>query len=164
MEVEELRDRIEELEKEKTQLIDRIKELNRRLRYKQYEHKALAPFIEETKEVDLRPYQRQKRAIEFKISTSAYTPAMERQMLKKLKKIEEKLSKYEEIEKARRKFKYVVKDIETAEKEIEEIEARLKQIREELKKLYAEYKIAKKSVKPSDFVSLEDIALIENEK
>ncbi len=161
---EEIKARIDQLEQEKAQLIERIKELNRRLKYKQYEQKALKPFVEQTKDINLEPYKRQKRALEFKISTSAYTPAMERQMLKRLREVEKKLKEYEEVDRARRKLRYVEKDIEEAQKEISEIEEKLKGIREELKKLYGEYREAKKASKAKEFVSLEDIALIENGK
>jgi hypothetical protein len=60
---ETLKTKVEELETKKTELIERIKSLNRRIRYKEYEEKALKPFLEQTKEVQIAPFRRQRRAI-----------------------------------------------------------------------------------------------------
>ncbi len=167
---EELKTRIDELENKKGELIDRIKALNRRIRYKKYEQKALQPFLEQTKEVQVAPFRKMKRSLEFKISTAAYTPAMERELIKKMRKIDEKLEEVREVERARRKIRYVEKDILDGEKEIGEIEVGLKTIREELKKLYDEYKevraLARKEAAAQaraeeDMVALGDLALME---
>jgi len=168
---EELKVKIDDLEKKKGDLIDRIKALNRRIRYKKYEQKALQPFLEQTKDVQVAPFRKMKRSLEFKISTAAYTPAMERELIKKMRKIDEKLDEVKEVERARRKIRYVEKDIEEGEKEIGGIEVELKTIREELKKLYDEYKgiraAARKEAQAAaraeeDMVALGDLALIEN--
>lgn len=170
---DELKAKIDELEKKKGELIDRIKALNRRIRYKKYEQKALQPFLEQTKDVQVAPYRKMKRALEFKISTAAYTPAMEREMIKKMRKVDQKLEEVREVERARRKIRYVEKDIEEGEKEIGEIEVGLKTIRDELKGLYDEYKeiraAARKEAqaaarKEEDMVALGDLALIENQE
>src|SRR5512135_4285 len=140
MEEEELKAKIDELEKKKSELIERIKALNRRIRYKKYEQKALEPFLEQTKDVQVAPLRKQKRALDFRISTAAYTPKMEKELLKQLKKVDEELDKVKEVERARRKIKYVLQDITDGEGEIVKIETELKVIRDELKKLYDEMK------------------------
>lgn len=169
---EELRSKIDELEKRKAELIERIKQLNRRIRYKKYEQKALLPFLEQTKDVRVIPFRKQKRALEFKISTAAYTPRMEKELLKELKKVDDELDKVKEVERARRKQVYVEKDILDGEAEIVGIEGQLKGIREELKKLYDELKgmrlAARKQAAADaraeeDLVALGDLALIEKE-
>ena len=68
---ENLQTRIDVLEKQKAELIERIKRLNRRIKYKKYEKQALGPFLEQTKDVQVAPYRKQKRALEFRISTAA---------------------------------------------------------------------------------------------
>ncbi len=172
MEEETLKGKIDELEKKKSELIERIKALNRRIRYKKYEQKALEPFLEQTKEVQIAPYRKQKRALEFRISTAAYTPKMEKELIKQLRKIDEELDKVKEVERARRKIKYVEKDITDGEGEIVTIETELKIIRDELKKLYDEMKgyrmtqrkqaqLAAKA--EEDLVALGDLAMIEKE-
>ena len=167
---EELKTRIDELEGKKGELIDRIKALNRRIRYKKYEQKALQPFLEQTKDVQVAPWRKQKRALEFKISTAAYTPAMERELIKKMRKVDEKLDEVREVERARRKIRYVEKDITDGEKEITDIEVDLKEIREQLKKLYDEYKSIRAAARKEaaaqaraeeDMVALGDLALME---
>ncbi len=168
---EELRSKIDGLEKGKSELIERIKQLNRRIRYKKYEQKALLPFLEQTRDVRVIPFRKQKRALEFRISTAAYTPRMEKELLKELKKVDEELEKVKEVERARRKQVYVEKDILDGEAEIVAIEVQLKGIREELKKLYDELKGARMSARKQaaaearagdDLVALGDLALIEN--
>ncbi|MBU0591347.1 MAG: hypothetical protein ABIJ10_05185 [Candidatus Micrarchaeota archaeon] len=167
---EQVKARIEELETQKSSLIERIKKINRKIKYKQYEKKALGPYLEQTKAVQIAPYRKQKRALEFKISTAAFTPRMERELLKKLRKIDEQLGEVKEVERARRKIKYVEKDISDGETEILTIEEELKIIRGELKKLYDQNKdiraVARKEAAAQaraeeDMVSLGDIAVIE---
>lgn len=165
---EDLRAKIEELEKKKAALIERIKQLNHRIRYKTYEKKALEPFLEQTKDIRVIPYRKQKKALEFRISTAAYTPRMEKELLKELKKIDEKLDKVKEVERARRKHQYVEKDIVDGEAEINKIEVELKAIREDLKKLYDDLKSTRTAARKQDeadigegLVSLGELALIE---
>ncbi|MBN1169708.1 hypothetical protein JXA56_01665 [Candidatus Micrarchaeota archaeon] len=168
---DDLKGRIDKLEAEKGELIERIKALNRRIRYKKYEQKALQPFLEQTKDVEVGKFRKMKRSLEFKISTAAYTPQMERDLLKKMRKIDEQLEEVREVEKARRKIKYVEKDIEEGEQEISGIEEKLKSIREDLKKLYDNYKdiraMQRKEAQAAaraeeDLVALGDLAFIEN--
>jgi uncharacterized coiled-coil DUF342 family protein len=169
---EELKTKIEELEKKKSELIERIKQLNRRIRYKKYEQKALQPFLEQTRDVQVAPLRKQKRALDFRISTAAYTPKMEKDLIKHLKKIDEQLDKVKEVERARRKIKYVEQDITEGESEIVKIETELKIIRDELKKLYDDMKTIRISARKfaatqakadEDLVALGDLALIEKE-
>lgn len=169
---EELRSKIEELEKKKSELIERIKQLNRRIRYKKYEKKALEPFLEQTKEVRTGQYHKRKKGLEFKIATSAYTPKMEKDLIKELKKVEKKLDEVREVERARRKYQYVEKDILEGETEVGQIEVELKSIRDELKKLYNELKTVRIAARKQaaaearaeeDLVALGDLALIEKD-
>lgn len=165
---EELKSQIEGLEQEKSKLIDRIKVLNRRVRYKKYEKKALEPFLEQTKDVRIAPFRRKKRGLEFRISTQAFTPRQEREMLKRLRKVEDKLNELREVERARRKKKYVERDIEEGEKEIGEIEEKLQSLRADLRKYYDELKTIRTERRRSapkerkeEMVALGDLALME---
>jgi len=170
---ETLKTKIDELEKKKTELIDRIKQLNRRIRYKKYEQKALEPFLEQTKDVQIAPYRKQKRALEFRIATAAYTPKMEKELIKQLKKIDDALDKVKEVERARRKIRYVEQDITEGEAEIGTIETELKTIRDELRKLYDEMKgfrmtarkqAAAQARAEDDLVALGDLAILEKDE
>jgi uncharacterized coiled-coil DUF342 family protein len=173
MEEEEAKVRVDELEKKKGDLIERIKKLNRRIRYKKYEKKALEPFLEQTKDVKIAPFRKRKKALEFKISTSAYTPRMEREWLKEVRKLDEKLEELKEVERARRKKRYVEQDIEEGEKEISTIEEELKVIRGELRQLYDELRVSRAAARKAaaaqeraeeDMVALGDLALFEKDK
>ncbi len=167
-----LKTRVEELEKKKSELIEHIKQLNRRIRYKKYEQKALGPFLEQTKNVQIGPFRKQKRALEFRISTAAYTPKMEKELIKQMRKIDEELDKVKEVERARRKIRYVEQDIVHDEAEIVKIETELKVIREELKKHYDDMKNSRLSARKNaaaqaraddDLVALGDLAMIEKD-
>ncbi|HLC68556.1 MAG TPA: hypothetical protein VJH24_01850 [Candidatus Bilamarchaeaceae archaeon] len=170
MELNELETKIQELETQKNILIDQIKQLNRRLRYKRYEQKALEPFIEQTKDIRIGPIRKQKNAVEFRIATQAYTPRMEREWLKQVKKLEVQLKEVSEIEWARRKLKLVQGDIVECEKQISGVEPELQKIRGELNKLYdnvrairaAAKRITRDSVE-DDMVTLADIGIIEQQ-
>ena len=166
-----MENKIRELEKKKSELISQVQQFSRRLRYKQYEQKALVPFVEQTKDIHIGQIKRMKSALEFKISTQAYTPRLEREMLKDVKKVDDQLKDVREVEWARRKIRFVEGDIAECEKNISTIEAQLRVIREELKKLYDEsraQRIAKSAVKMPDFrdemVTLADIVIIEQGK
>jgi len=170
---ETLKAKIEELEKKKGELIDRIRQLNRRIRYKKFEQKALEPFLEKTKDVQIAPFRKQKRALEFRIATAAYTPKMEKELIKQLKKIDEELDKVKEVERARRKIRYVEQDILDGETEITKIETELKVIRDDLRKLYDEMKGFRMSARKQaaaqqradeDLVALGDLAILEKEE
>ncbi len=172
MDVEEIESRISVLEKKKAELLEQIKVLNKRLRYKQYEHKALKPFVDQTRDVNIGPLKRQKNAMEFRISTQAYTPRLEREWLKEINKLEERLKEVREIEWARRKIRLVEKDITECEGSIKPIETELNQIRDELRRLYDDVRSARDAVRRAmkysgpgdDLVTLGDIGIMENPK
>lgn len=161
-------DYIKTLEAKKAELLEKIKKLNSRLRYKQYEQKALEPFLEQTKDVKIGPLRKQLRQLEFRISTQAYTPKIEKEMVKQVKKLEAELAKVSEVERARRKKHLVDRDIEEVKKEIASIEPELKKIREELKEYYNNMRAAKKQaakgIKNDHMVTLEDIVVFEKEE
>ncbi|MFH1521149.1 MAG: hypothetical protein ABID61_05880 [Candidatus Micrarchaeota archaeon] len=170
--VDDVGKQIEGLETKKNELIERIKQLNRRIRYKKYEREALKPFLDQTKDVKTYPLRKRKKAIEFKIATAAYTPKLEREWLKMVREIDGQLKKYEEVERARRKKKYVEQDIEEGEKEIVTIEEQLKEIRTQLKIFYEDAKSARMTAKRTaqaaaqaeeDMVALGDLADLEKE-
>jgi uncharacterized coiled-coil DUF342 family protein len=169
---DELKSKISDLEKRKSELIDKIREINRRLRYKKYEQKALEPFLEKTKDVNVEPVKRKKRMLEFRIATQAYTPKMEREWIKEVKIIDAQLDELREIERARRKIRYIAGDIEAGENEVKKIEEELKKIRDELKDLYGDLKVVRDGERKAamiakreedELVSLGDLAMIEKE-
>ncbi|MBI5051526.1 hypothetical protein HZC08_02085 [Candidatus Micrarchaeota archaeon] len=166
----EMADRIAQLETRKNELIENIKNLNRRVRYKIYAQKALEPFLEQTKDVAVVPIRKRKKALEFQIATQAYTPKIEKELLKQMKKIDDELNKVREVEKARRKKRFIEEDIKEAEAQVTTIEEELKKIREELKVLYGDMKTVKSASKrgiklggfEDSMVTLGDMVVIED--
>lgn len=172
LEAGELKDRINELEKRKAQLIDEVRSLSGRLRYKEYEKKALQPFLDQTKDVKVGQLRKETNALEFKISTQAFTPKHEREWLKRLRVLEAELAKVREVERARHKSRLIEHDIEEAQKEISRVEQELKKVREELKRLYddahlvafASQKGVKIGVREDELVSLKELGVIVEDK
>ncbi|MBN2121709.1 hypothetical protein JW721_01455 [Candidatus Micrarchaeota archaeon] len=164
--------RIAELEEQKSSLINEIKKNYGRIRYKKYEEKALEPFLKETEDIRVGPVRKRLRQLEFKIATQAYTPQIERKLVKEVKKVEGELEKLRAVEKARRKKKLVAQDIIDCETRITEIEDQLKGMRSELKELYGRLKTLKSGKKhgvvfgekPDDMVSMEDIVVFEDNR
>ncbi|MEK6981293.1 MAG: hypothetical protein AABX38_00040 [Candidatus Micrarchaeota archaeon] len=169
---EEMKSQITPLETEKNSLIERIKELNKRLRYKSYELKALEPFLKQHEGVNIGPLRERKRKLDFRITTAAYTPKIERDLLKELKKIDDELAKYKDVEKGRRKERFVRQDIIDITAETSKIEERLKVIREELKVLYVDSQQIRATARKEaaikafkdDMATLEDMGIIVEHK
>lgn len=168
---DEIEERIKQLEEEKKALIEKIKALNSRLRYKTMEHKALLPFVEKTKDVRVDDLIKQLKGLEFKVATQAYTPQMERAIVKKIMELEKELSKHKSVFRARKKLKLVEKDINEIKAETDEIEKKLKAIRKELKEFYKKLRMKKAAEKKGmmygekadHMVTLEDVVVIEEE-
>jgi uncharacterized coiled-coil DUF342 family protein len=166
---EEIEERIKQLEEEKKTLIEEIKELNNRLRYKTMEHKALLPFVEKTKDVRVDNIIKQLKGLEFKVATQAHTPQMERNLVKKIMELEKELSKHKGVFRARKKLKLIESDLNEIKKKIEEVEGKLKAIRKELKGLYEKLKIKKAAEKrgatygekTDHMITLEDVVVVE---
>ncbi len=133
---DDIRAKINSLEEAKKKLIEEIKKLNARLRFKKYEEKKVSARLEGKEKIRAAPYFKMLRKLHFKVSTQAFTAAKEKELVKKIEEIEKKLPAALEVERARKKLKLVKGDIEEAEKRIAEIDEELKKMREELKELY----------------------------
>jgi uncharacterized coiled-coil DUF342 family protein len=172
-EFEKIQEKIKNLETNKADMIGRIRYLTRRMRFKKFEQKALAPFLEQTKDVRIAPLRKKRNRMEFMIATAAYTPRMEREWLKEVRKLDAELEKVKEIEKARRKKRFVDEDIESGEKEIKDLEKNLSDTKDRLRRLYDEAKSVKMATRRSvaasaamedEMVSLGDLAMIDDKK
>jgi uncharacterized coiled-coil DUF342 family protein len=172
MELDEVEAQIKDLEQRKSGLIEEIKKNYGRIRYKRYEEKALEPFLKETAGIRVDSVRKRLRQLEFRISTQAFTPQIERQMIKEVRKAEDELKGLRKVERARRKKKLVQQDITDAENRIKEIEEDLKKIRETLKDLYGKARTLKTAQKQGitfgekhdNLVSLGDVVVFEEEE
>lgn len=160
---------IKELENRKADLIEKIKKLNGRLRYKQYEQKALEPFLEQTKGIRIGPLRKRLRELEFRISTQAFTPKIEKELIKEVKKTEQELAKVADIEKARRKKMLVDGDVMEVQKQISDLEPELKKIRDELNDHYDSLRASRRAgikhegQKNDHMVTLEEVVVFEKQ-
>jgi len=136
------------LEKEKAGLVEKLKEVDRRYRYKMYESKALREMLEKKrKEVTLPPasdIRKRVRRLEFIISTEARTLKQERELVKEVRRWEKKLDEAINIERMERKLRFIGEDIKSAEMQVAQLEKRIDEIRKALReKHHTERKSAK---------------------
>lgn len=157
---------IETLKAEKHKLIKIIKNLEERIRYKEYEQKALEPFLEQTKNIKITPLRKLLNQLEFKISTQAYTPKIEKDLIKEVKHIEKELSKTTHIEKSRKRMEVIKNEIKEDKERVENAKKEFNRIQEELNINYKRLHDAKKEQKRIDshFITLEEAALFNKEE
>jgi uncharacterized coiled-coil DUF342 family protein len=124
---------VEALEKEKAGLLERLKEADRRYRYKVYEAKALSEMLEKRKKENPLPQAREIRKnihrLEFIISTEARTLKQERELVKEVRSWEKKLHGAIEVERMGRKLVFINDDIKRAEQQVKEFETRMNELR-----------------------------------
>ena len=158
---------LEDLEKKKGELIEEAKKVNNRLKYKEMELKAIEPFVKQTEDVNPEPVKRRLRRLEFKISTQAFTPKKEKELLKRLKTLEKEAEFVLKVERARKKKALIEKDLEELRKKKEELDKQLSEIREQIKEMRKRIKEEKKakavmpvSASEEAYFSLEDVVEI----
>jgi uncharacterized coiled-coil DUF342 family protein len=136
MEEEKAEGGVEALEKEKATLLERLKEADRRYRYKVYEAKALSEMLDKRKkEGTLPPTRELKKRIqklEFIISTEARTLQQERDLVKEVRELEKRLKVSIEFERMERRLHLINDDIKAAEKQVIEFEKKMDDMRKEL--------------------------------
>lgn len=118
--------------------------------------------------------KRLKEKLEFKISTEASTLDSEKELIRKIKGIDEDLEKALKSYRVRRKVELVAGDIEELKKEIDEQEERIKSSNKKLDELYSELRATtgRRPSQPrreqrherSKVISLEDIAVMKESK
>jgi len=127
---------VEALEKEKATLLERLKEADRRYRYKLYEAKALSEMLDKKKKEGAFPPTRELRKriqkLEFIISTEARTLQQERELVKEVRNLERRLRESIEFERMERRLHLINEDIKTVEKQVMEFEKRMDEMRKEL--------------------------------
>jgi len=175
-ELEKINQEIKTLEETKIEMIDRVRYLMRRIRFKKFEQKALEPYLEQTRDVQIAPLRKRRNRMEFMIATAAYTPKIEREWLKEVRKLDEELEKVKEVERARRKIRFVEDDIKDGELEIVDLENKIRDSKDKLRRLYDEAKSVRMSVRRTssaaasspmmeeDMVTLGDLAMIERKE
>ena len=137
VEEEKPKEGLEALEKEKSELLERLKEADRRYRYKMYEAKALGEMLEKRRKESIVPPAREirkrLRRLEFIISTEARTLKQERELVKEVREWERKLKSAVEIERMERRLVLISDDIKGAEGQIAELERRMDEMRKTIR-------------------------------
>lgn len=123
------------LENEKKALIEKIKAVNRRLRYKQYEFKALSSMSPEDSIVPLSIARKRLNQLEFRIATESTNLAQERKMMREIREAEEDFSRALKHQRFVRKLEYVKGDIAAAEKEAAALDVEIKKKREQINEI-----------------------------
>ena len=166
----ELKEKIQELEKRKKELIEKIKKYNKEKKLRTIEYAAVKKLIEQGHAEDATKIIRQLKALEFKISTQALTPSLEKKYIRRIMELEKKLVKLKPYLNAKKRISYLEKVMKEIDENINGIESQLKEIRSELKELYKNYKLMKKAKKEGigfaqnkeeGMLTLEDIVEIE---
>jgi len=161
------------LEENKKHHIDEIKKLNERKRLKSLEHKALEPYLNENKNVQVGPLLKKLRHLEFKLS-QVMNPKNEKEIVKSIQSLEKELKNRFKVERMRKRKDFLESDLKKVDKDIEDVNGKLKDIRDELKERRDSFKSLKKKPAPKkgsskslsrkkdeDFISLEDLVEIE---
>ena len=130
---DDFRSEIEKLEAEKSKLLERVKVVNRKIRYKDVELQALEPAVKQYQSVNIGPVRRQLNAVEFKISTQSLTSKMERELVKQAQELRKKYNEIMKIERVKNRRDLIQKDLLELNAERNKIDEELKVLREKIK-------------------------------
>jgi uncharacterized coiled-coil DUF342 family protein len=139
-----LKDEIDNLRKDRSKLIARVKDSRRRLSYKEAEFVAIDRLLKMKKEEDkdgekrkrVGYLKRMKQRLEFKISTEASSLTQEKDIIRKINEINQELNEALASVRLERKIGFIKKDIEDYSKNITEINTKIGEIDGKLDGLY----------------------------
>ncbi len=177
-----LKNEIDDLRKERSKLIARIKDSRRRLGYKEAESGAIERLLtikknddkENAKRRRIGYLKRMKSKLEFKISTEASSLSQEKDIVRKINEINHELGEALASARLERKTEFIKKDIEDYKKNIEDINVKLHELDVKLDGLYVSLRKTlgigswqskqqqqkPKKVQQVQGINLEDIAVI----
>ena len=160
---------IRKLTDRKQELIEKVKRISKGLKYKTIELKALEPLEAQAEKENPFILIRKLKKLEFRLSTQASTPKMEKEMMKEIIDLERKIRKVKPLLTASSRIRRVREDLKYYETEMVKIESELKVLREKLKDLIDKRKVERAEEKKGisyqqeetadeHFISLEDMA------
>jgi len=160
---------IRKLTDRKTELIDRVRKISKGIKYKTIEVKALEPLEAQAEKENPFILIRKLKKLEFRLSTQASTPKMEKAMMKEIIDLERQIRKVKPLLTASSRIRRVREDLRYYESEMVKVESELKGIRERLRELIGKRKIERAQEKrdityeeenkeEEHFISLEDMA------
>ncbi|HIH50720.1 MAG: hypothetical protein ABSE71_01330 [Candidatus Micrarchaeaceae archaeon] len=139
-----LKKEIDDLRKERSKLITRIKESRRRLGYKEAESTAIERLLTMRKNEDkdgakrrrIGYLKRMKAKLEFRISTEASSLTQEKDIIRKINEINGELGEALAAARLERKTEFIKKDIEDYRNNIMEINTKLQELDTRLDAMY----------------------------
>jgi uncharacterized coiled-coil DUF342 family protein len=181
---------IDDLRKERSKLIVRVKDCRRRLGYKEAESVAIERLLNMKKEEDkdgekrrkIGYLKRMKQKLEFKISTEASSLAQEKDIVRKINDINHELDEALASVRLERKVGFIKKDIEDYRKSITEVNLKVQELDTKLDGLYTNLRKTlgigtwqnkqgqqqqqrpKKVQQHNNSINLEDIAVIKKKE
>ncbi len=184
-EVAKLKEEIDSVKKQRSDVITKVKDNRRRLSYKEAESIALSRLldIEKGKDKDnakrkkIGYLKRMKNKLEFRISTEASSLATEKGLIRQIEDVNKELNEAYKAIRLERKSEFVKKDVDDYRKTLSELEAKITEHDKKLDELYDKLRKllgierGRHSTKPSmkkkaqsqmmsQEINLEDIAVI----
>jgi uncharacterized coiled-coil DUF342 family protein len=140
----ELKKEIDDLRKERSRLIIRVKDSRRRLSYKEAEEAAIGTLLKMKKDEDkdgskrkrVGYLRRMKQKFEFRISTEASSLSQEKEIIRKINEINQELDEALTSVRLERKLGFIKSDIESYRKSITEVNSKIEQLDAKLDGLY----------------------------
>lgn len=153
-------------------LLDNLRRFKKRLSYKLAEQEAIGKLATMSKKStkNIGYLRRRKEALEFRISTEAFTLENEKELIRKKNEIEEELQEAINSYRLKRKAEYVNSDIEDLKKKIEATNQELQELEKRLDVLYSGLRKTRgpprqrKPEQQTAEVSFADIAIIKDKK
>ena len=183
-EVTQAKTEIDELKKQRSDIIVKIKGNRRKLSYKEAESAAIAKLLEiekqkgtsEAKKRKIGHLKRMKQRLEFKISTEASSLAAEKDLVRKIGEINAELDDAYKVIRLERKAELVKGDLEECRTNIDQFSKQVAEMDKKLDELYGKIRRLlgregfaakqqmpqrqKKQVQQSQEINLEDISVI----
>ncbi|MCX8166633.1 MAG: hypothetical protein N3E37_02160 [Candidatus Micrarchaeota archaeon] len=172
---------VEGLEKKKKYFIDKIIVLNKKIKNKELQMKAIEEALKLEKGPDLRTLKKKLNNLEFKLSTQAHTPKQEKSYIKLMEHLESQMESAKKIQKLKHKIVLIKQDIQEYKNEIAKIDLLLKDLRNKIAQLREKERkekelknrqekkqkevkvIYSENIEPAEF-TLMDLAIVEEDK
>ncbi|MFI5412663.1 MAG: hypothetical protein ACHQX1_02120, partial [Candidatus Micrarchaeales archaeon] len=143
-EVAKLKEEIDSVKKQRSDVIVKVKENRRRLNYKEAEAVALSRLLEIEKGKDkdnakrkkIGYLKRLKNKLEFRISTEASSLSAEKGLVRQIEDINKELNEAYKSIRLERKNEFVKKDVDDYRKSLSELEAKIGEHDKKLDELY----------------------------
>lgn len=140
MEEQDLRRKIDELLAQKGPLFEEARRINSEIRRNAHIARQLSMLVSGKSANSLSRLYRLRDEIDFRISTEAYTPKIEKEFITEIKEVEKKLDEAKRLDWIRRKLSRANELLADAQKKKTGLDAKLLQMRTELDSLFKQHR------------------------